>query len=501
MTSLWLDTSPSTTKGVAPVTGATYDTIVAGAGLTGVTTALLLARAGQRVALVEARLPGAVTTGNTTGKLSLLQGTVMSRIRRHQGEARLRAHAEANRAGQAWLVAELSGRPSAYQVRDAYTYATTDEGRRVLETELEATTTAGIAAEWADDPGLPFPTTGAITLRDQVQLHPMEVISSMLDEYERLGGVVHIWCRLHGVDTTHGVTVATSRGPLRSERLVLATGTPVIDRGAYFARLRALRSYVVACRVTEPVPDGMYLSVDTPTRSLRTATTSQGEFFLVGGNGHPTGQERHAARSLAGLEHWAAQYWPTASFTHAWSAQDYRPIDGLPYVGHAPLTKDRVLVATGYDKWGMTNAVAAALRLAGEVSGAEPAWAEPLETVSPRAMSLVDGLRLNAGVASHLTAGWASATTRSLPDEPPGEGAGIVGRVGTRPAARSTVEGRTCTVSAICTHLGGVLAWNDAERSWDCPLHGSRFSCTGRVLEGPAVDDLIPLSDGSGRDE
>jgi glycine/D-amino acid oxidase-like deaminating enzyme/nitrite reductase/ring-hydroxylating ferredoxin subunit len=490
MTSLWLATSPSSTQGVPPVPDARYDTVVVGAGLTGVTTALLLARAGQRVALIEARLPGAVTTGNTTGKLSLLQGTVMSRIRRHQGDAMLKAHAEGNRVGQAWLVEHMSSKGITYQVRDAYTYATTDEGRRSLEHELDATQAAGIGAAWVGDAGLPFPVSGAIMLADQVQLHPMELLASLLGEYESLGGVLHTWCRFHGVVTGTFCEISTSRGVLRADRVVLATGTPVLDRGAYFARLQALRSYAVACRVTEPVPDGMYLSVDSPTRSLRTAMTRDGEFFVIGGNGHATGRQTHTKEAIADLEHWTSSHFPTASFTHAWSAQDYRPIDGLPYVGHLPMTKDRVLVATGYDKWGLTNAVAAALRMAGSLTGSDVAWAAPLETLPPKAMSLVDAMRFGAEVAGQLTGGWAGATTHALTDDDPAEGQGFVGRVGARPAARSTVDGRTCTVSAVCTHMGGVVVWNDAERSWDCPLHGSRFSPTGRILEGPAVDDL-----------
>jgi glycine/D-amino acid oxidase-like deaminating enzyme/nitrite reductase/ring-hydroxylating ferredoxin subunit len=490
MTSLWLATHPISTQGVPPVPDARYDTVVVGAGLTGVTTALLLTRAGQRVALVEARVPGVVTTGNTTGKLSLLQGLVMSRIRTHQGDDVLRAHAEANRAGQSWLIRHLNTNGLSYQVRNAYTYATTDEGRRSLDHELGATQASGIDARWADDAGLPFPVTGAITLANQIQLHPTEVLASLLREYESLGGVLHTWARFHSVETGSGCEISTSRGQLRADRVVLATGTPVLDRGAYFARLQALRSYVVACRVTEPVPDGMYLSVDSPTRSLRTAITRDGEFFLIGGNGHPTGREAHPKQAIADLEHWTSSYFPTASFTHAWSGQDYRPIDGVPYVGHVPMTKDRVLTATGYDKWGLTNAVAAALRIAGSLTGSDVAWAEPLETLPPRAMSLVDAVRFGVGVAGQMTGGWAGATTHGLPDEDPAEGVGVVGRVGARPVARSTVDDRTCTVSAVCTHLGGVVVWNDAERSWDCPLHGSRFSPTGRVLEGPAVDDL-----------
>jgi len=471
MTSLWLATNPLNSQGVPPVPDATYDTVVVGAGLTGVTTALMLARDGQRVALIEARMPGAVTTGNTTGKLSLLQGKVMSRIRKHQGDATLKAHAEANRVGQAWLVDHMSSNGVQYQVRDAYTYATTDDGRRVLETKA-----AGIDADWADDAGLPFEVTGAITLAAQIQLHPMELLGSLLDEYESLGGVLHTLCRFQSVDTASGCTISTSRGTMHADRVVLATGTPVLDRGAYFARLQALRSYVVACRVTEHVPSGMYLSVDSPTRSLRTAVTRDGEFFLIGGNGHPTGRHMHPKEAIADLEHWTSNNFPTASFTHSWSAQDYRPIDGVPYVGHVPMTKDRVLLATGYDKWGLTNAVAAALRISGSISGTDVAWAEPLETLPPRAMSLVDAVRFGVEVAGHMTGGWAGATTHGLPDEHPAEGVGVVGRVG--------------AVSAICTHMGGVVVWNDAERSWDCPLHGSRFSGTGQVLEGPAVDDL-----------
>lgn len=490
MTSLWLATSPVRTQGIPPRPDARYDTVVAGAGLTGVTTALLLARAGQRVALIDARVPGAVTTGNTTGKLSLLQGLVMSRVRKHQGDVTLKAHAEANRVGQAWLVDHMATNGIKYQARPAYTYATTDSGRQSLERELEATQAAGIGAVWADDAGLPFPVTGAITLIDQVQLHPMEVLRSLLDEYESLGGVLHTWCRFQGVDTRSGCTISTSRGTMHADHVVLATGTPVLDRGAYFARLQALRSYAVACRVTEPVPVGMYLSVDSPTRSLRTAVTRDGEFFVIGGNGHPTGREAHPKQAIADLEHWTSAYFPTASFTHSWSAQDYRPIDGLPYVGHVPLTKGRVVLATGYDKWGLANAVAAALRMAGSLTGTDLAWAEPLEALPPKAMSLVDAVTFGAEVAGQMTGGWAAATSHPLPDEDPGEGEGVVGRVGVRPAARSTVDDRTCTVSAVCTHMGGVVVWNDAERSWDCPLHGSRFSPTGRVLEGPAVDDL-----------
>lgn len=490
MTSLWLATGPGLPAGTELEPSGSYDTVVVGAGITGVTTALLLARAGQRVALIEARTPGAVTTGNTTGKVSLLQGSTMSRIRHRQGDEILKAHVTANLMGQDWLVAYLTASDLPFQVRTACSYAMSDAGRRRLERELEATRSAGLATEWVTDPGLPYEVSGAISLADQVQIHPMEFLAAMLDEFVDLGGRLHLGCRFQGVDIGPTCEVLTSLGTVRGERVVLATGTPVMDRGGHFAKLKALRSYAVACRVTEPVPEGMYLSVDEPTRSLRTAQTADGEFLVVGGGGHSVGREPRTGRSWRDLEHWTGQYFPTASFTHSWSAQDYRPIDGIPYVGALGWSGHRIAVATGFDKWGMTNGVAAALRLAGELTGEPPAWAEPLRAAGLRPATVVDGLEFAAETGSRMSTGWAGAVVRSLPDAPPAEGEGIVGRDGTSVVARSTVEGRTCSVSAVCTHLGGILTWNEAERSWDCPLHGSRFSPVGRVLEGPAVDDL-----------
>jgi nitrite reductase/ring-hydroxylating ferredoxin subunit len=165
----------------------------------------------------------------------------------------------------------------------------------------------------------------------------------------------------------------------------------------------------------------------------------------------------------------------------------------LPLVGVLPGSRGRVFVASGYHKWGMTNAVAAALRLAGRLdAGQQPEWASVLDGASGVA-GWPETVRFTAEVGVAAGRGWVRAEARTLPADPPAEGQGIVGRRGGRPAATSTVDGRTCTLSAVCTHLGGVVSWNEADRSWDCPLHGSRFSADGTVLEGPATSDLQRL--------
>jgi glycine/D-amino acid oxidase-like deaminating enzyme/nitrite reductase/ring-hydroxylating ferredoxin subunit len=492
MTSFWLDTDPVPERGAPLQPGQKYDVAVVGAGLTGLTTAVLLAAAGLRACVIEARSVGAVATGNTTAKLSLLQGTILSTLLRRHGEDAVRAYVRANLAGQEWLLSFLAARGLAAEQRDALTYANADGGLRTLEAELDASVAAGLPVEWAEDIGLPYAVAGAIRLPGQAQLHPTEVLDALLDEFLAHGGALHTGCRVRDVDVDGGCRVSTSAGEVRVERVVLATGTPILDRGGHFARLRAERSYALAFRVPGTLPQGMYLSLDSPPRSLRTAMGPAGEVLLVGGNGHPVGRHDSPRQLVEDLEAWTGRHFPGAKRTHAWSAQDYAPATGMPLVGALPWSGGRVFVATGYHKWGMTNGVAAGLRLAGALTGGLPDWAGELDAASGPG-GWLEAAKANLEVAGSAASGWLGAEARSLPDEV-AEGAGAVGRLGALPAARSTVAGRTCTVSAVCTHLGGILAWNDAELSWDCPLHGSRFDASGQVLEGPATADLEQLT-------
>lgn len=498
-TSLWLDTHP------VPATGADrltqddrYDTVVAGAGLTGLTTAVLLARAGQRVAVLEARSVGAVATGNTTAKVSLLQGTTLAEISRHQSEEVLRSYVEGNRQGQSWLLGYLDEHGVDYQRRPAYTYATSGEGLAGLHAEQEADLAAGLEVTWTTETELPYPVAGAIRLEDQVQVHPMEVLDALAAEFRQRGGTLIEGVRVTGAGFRSPLTVQTSAGELRADHLVLATGVPVLDRGGYFAKLSPHRSYAQSYRVPGPIPQGMYLSADSPSRSLRTAPVDGGELLLVGGNGHVVGRSDSTQAAVDDLEEWTQEHFPGAERTHAWSAQDYRSANLIPFVGTLPRGGGNISLATGFNKWGMTNGVAAALRISAQVLGVSLDWPKPMGRRLTTPSDLLTGLKDNAAVGTRLAAGWASAELTSLADAPPAEGRGIVGRDHGRPVAVSTVDGVTCRLSAVCTHLGGVLSWNDAERSWDCPLHGSRFAADGSVLEGPAVRDLRAAADTAG---
>lgn len=474
--------------------GAAYDVVVVGAGLSGLATAYLLATRGLAVVVLEARRVGAVATGNTTGKVSLLQGTSLSVIRAQAGAESALAYVQANEAGQQWLL-EVLPEGDLLQRRDAWTYAVTQSGRPQVTDELSACREAGLPVEEMESTrtGLPFPTVAAVRLVDQAQVHAGRMLRHLWRGVREAGGEVVEGVRVRGVDHGRPCVVSTDRGSVQGATVVLATGTPILDRGLHFSMLEPKRSYGSAYRVSGEIPLGMYLSADSPTRSLRTAPTASGELLVVGGNGHPVGKpdERGMTPSelVADLDTWTRTHFPGAERTHRWSAQDYRSPDGIPYAGPIGHGQDNVLVACGYNKWGMTNGAAAALALAGRVVGEPVPWAGVLEGRGFGMKRAKEVATFNATVAARLASGLVRAETTELPDAPP-EGTGVVGRDGVKPVAVSTVDGVTRRVSGQCTHLGGVLEWNDAECTWDCPLHGSRFAADGAVLEGPATSDL-----------
>lgn len=493
MTSLWLENHEPSRIPVSDMpAGVSYDVAIAGGGLTGLATAAAVARTGRRVVLLEARSVGAVATGNTTAKLTVLQGARLSEIRRRHSLDVAGAYLTASQEGQRWLLDLCAQREVSVQRRPAYSYATTEDGARRLEAEQEVAHELGLDVRWKESTELPFPVAGAICLEDQAQFDPMDVLTALAHELRGLGGVIVEGARVTGVNRRGPLTVTTTAGEVRADQLVLATGSPVLDRGGHSLRMVPHRSYALAYRVPADgwIPHGMFVSVDGPVRSLRSAAHGGADLLLVGGNDHITGRATSPAALIADLDEWTRGLVPGAERTQTWSAQDYEPFGGLPLIGALPGSGGTIYAATGYGKWGMTGAVAAARAIAGSLDGRAPSWLGTLQSATGGLGTLAAGASATAQVGRELVQGWASGELRALDPRPPEEGQGVVGRSEGRPVGVSTVGGRTCAVSGVCTHLGGVLSWNDAETTWDCPLHGSRFAPDGTLLEGPAVADL-----------
>lgn len=498
MTSLWLADRPDhlIAPTLAQESERSADVVVVGAGITGLVTAVLLARAGQDVLVLEARTAGAGATGNTTAKISLLQGTRMSDILSKHSPQVARHYAEGNLEGQQWLIDYCTTRGIDLQREDAYTYAQSPRGVAKAKSELQACQTAGLDVEWTDEADVPFPFHGGVRLADQAQFDPMPFLDSLIAELHERDGRLVEGTRVQRVSHDGGARlklhVQTSTGTgldILANRCVLATGVPILDRGGFFARLSAHRSYCIALQVPGNITRGMFISTDSPTRSTRSAPTADGELLIVGGAGHPVGRNTDPAASVDELASWAKVHWPGAAQTHFWSAQDYAPIDALPYVGPILPGHDEILVATGFDKWGMTNGVAAALALSGRILGGRIDWAEAFASWSPHELSgIPTAVQANLAVGLNLAKGWIKPVTRIGAEA--GEDCGVVSGPPWRLEAHSLVDGVERTVSPVCPHLGGIVNWNDADKSWDCPLHGSRFAPDGTLIEGPATRDL-----------
>lgn len=499
--SLWRATNPTA---YAPlVEDVDCDVVVIGAGLTGLTTAVLLARAGTRVRVVESRSVGAGCTGYSSAKASVLHGIKVSELAQVHGTDTANAYVAANQAGYDWLIHQAAQGSCGLEHRDAALWTEQEDRVGDLEREAEALRIAGVTAEMRADIGLPLPVKASLHVPDQAQIDPQAYLAVLAAEIDAAPGcAVHEGSRVlavhdrfqpgRGMLSTRP-TVRTAAATLTCDRVVVATQIPFLDRAAWFARLRPHRSYVLACRTDRPAPRTMLLSVDSPSRSVRTAADpAGGELALIGGDGHVPGKGPDTREHLTALAGWTQQTLGLQAVPYRWAAQDYSTLDGRPKVGALWPGPTRVLVATGYDKWGLTNGTAAAIVLAGDILGTP---SEHAEVYAPHKLpvrrSVSTFVKTNATVAKDLASGWAGAVTAPSPTAPP-EGEGIITRGKGLPCATSTVDGVTRSVSAVCSHLGGILEWNAADRSWDCPLHGSRFAADGAVLQGPATADLDP---------
>jgi glycine/D-amino acid oxidase-like deaminating enzyme/nitrite reductase/ring-hydroxylating ferredoxin subunit len=501
-TSLWVDTAPESDYPVLKP-GVHVDVAVLGGGIAGLTTALLLKRDGARVAVVEAGRVGGGVTAYTTAKVSSLHGIQYQSVESSFGSDGARTYAEANEAGLdqvARFIDEL-GIDCDFRRKPAFTYTEDPDDVGRIEDEVEAAQRAGLAASFTTETDLPWPVAGAVRVDDQAEFHPRRYLLRLAEEVA--GGGSHVFERSRAIAVAGGrerVRISTTRGELTADQVVVATHFPFLDRGVYFARMHPERSYGLGLYLKPgaKAPQGMYLSTESPAHTVRSHPTARGaaapeEMVIAGGESHKTGQGGDTAARVARLEAWARERFDVRSIEYRWSTQDNMPVDGVPFIGRLAPFQKRLWVATGFMKWGLTNGTAAGMILTDLIGGRSNPWADLFDSTRFKALASAKELvKENANVGVHFV-----GDHLSRPDVPsvgslaPGEG-GIVRRGASKVAAYRDDSGTVHAVSAVCTHLGCQVKWNQAERSWDCPCHGSRFDVSGHVIQGPAVKDLEP---------
>ena len=404
---------------------------IIGGGMAGLLCAHRLTQQGVSCVVVEAdRILGGVTR-NTTAKLTTQHGLCYHKLVQQFGLSAARSYWQANQMALRQFERMAGEIDCDFEKKDSYMFCR--GGTTALEKEMAALYKLGIRAEFTNRTGLPVPVTGAIRFPGQAQFHPLKFAAGLLPGlkvYEN--SPVRQWT---------GKDLVTDRGRITASKIIVATHFPIFNKhGGYFLKLYQQRSYVLALK-NAPELDGMYLETEENGISLRRA----GKFLLLGGGGHRTGKQ---GGGWERLEHVAREWFPGSQEHCRWANQDCMSLDGVPYIGRYGRIAPDLFVATGFNKWGMTSSMVAAMVLTDLVQGKESPW-EAL--FSPQRSVLRPQLFENL---------WESTVNLLRPTTP------------------------------RCPHLGCALRWNKAEHTWDCPCHGSRFAKDGTLLDGPATGDL-----------
>ncbi|MDK1471943.1 FAD-dependent oxidoreductase [Streptomyces sp. 549] len=493
--SYWMESTETTSH--PPLTGALeVDVAVIGGGIAGLSTAWELARRGRKVAVLEADRIAAGVTGHTTAKLSALHGLTYSAVRRAHdaGTAALHAQAQSHAVQHVVGVCADLGLAVDLERAPAFVYAESEKGVEKIREEADAAREAGLAASFVTYTTLPFPVAGAVRVDDQMQFHPRKYLLGLARDMLEHGAVIHERTRVVELKEGSPCRLTTEYGAqVTAGDVVVATHYPVFDRAVMFARLKPRRELVVAGAIpAEDDPAGMFITPEHRTRSVRTAPLSNDRrLLLVTGESFTPGDEGVAER-FDRLSRWAREHFPRVSLDYRWATQDNDTEDSLPYIGLFHPGARHVWVATGFGGWGMSSGVLAGTLLAAAVTGTDsPPWAKIYDPRRvPRLRAAQKLVKFQASVARHFIGDRVRTPhADSVTEIAPGDGA-IVRIDGRRCAVHRDHDGTLQAVSARCTHLGCLVQFNDAETTWDCPCHGSRFGVDGSVIQGPATSPL-----------
>ena len=490
--SYWIDsTLPSSYPALSQ--DVTVDVAVVGGGLAGVMTAKLLKDAGKTVALIEADRIGAGVSGHTTAKIAALQQLLYAELIDKHGEEKARLAGESNRAAIARL-ADLIATENIdcdFERKANYTFATDADGLAKVKAEVEATQKLGLPTSFVESVDLPFPVTGAIMMADEAQFHPRKFMLAIAATLPGNGSHVFEQTRVSTVEDETPCRVITDNGPtVIAQDVVITTNLPILDIGLYFAKTYPQRSYLAGGRIdASRAPQGMYIGVGKGYRSIRTTPTDDGgTLLIVGGEGHKVGSEEATDERFRRLESYLQETFGVTA-EYRWSSQDFVSFDKLPYIGAITPAHQHTYVATGFSLWGMAKSVISAMVLTDRILGRENPWADLYDSTRATPFVTPTSIQQNLEVGAHWVGDRFKGLFDSTDNVAPGEGK-LVTHQGGKVAAYRDNSGQLHTVSAVCPHLGCIVAWNQAETSWDCPCHGSRFSCDGKILHGPAVKPL-----------
>ena len=444
MQSVWSDT------GAPPVfpslgTNAKTDVLIIGGGMAGVLCGYFLRRAGVDCVIAEGGSVGGGVTKNTTAKITAQHGLFYARLLQNAGAEKAKAYLDANQAAVEKFK-ELAGEiPCSLEIKPSFVYSTSQRNAgNEIEREVRAVNRLGTNAKLVQKIPLPFKTAGAVMFEGQAQFNPLEFLYGAARGLTVYQDTFVERLRLFK-EHPRNIIAVTNRGLIKARRVIIATHFPFLNKyGGYFLKMYQHRSYVLALANAGDV-NGMYLGASNAGTGL--SFRNYGELLLIGGGGHRTGEHRSEG-GWDSLRQFARRHYPNAVEKYAWASQDCMTLDGVPYIGQYSGSTPDIYVATGFNKWGMSGSMTAAMVLTAMLTGQK---SRHFEVFSPQRNPLKPQLAFNA--------------------------------------AKAVVNLLTPSQTR-CPHMGCALKWNPSEGSWDCPCHGSRFSKDGGVIDNPAMRGL-----------
>ena len=475
-----------------------FDVVIAGGGITGITTGLLLQKAGKSVLIAEAHNTGFGTTGGTSAHLNTFLDTSYGAIEKNFGEGEDQLVADGVQQALDLIDenVEVLHIDCGYEKKSAYMFSADKKQTKELDAIYESCTK--VRVDVAYTPNIPLKTTfeKALVFKGQRQIHPLKYLASLAREFVQSGGVILESCRIMSADENQEpIQLSTNRGTISGFKLIYATHIPPGVNLLHF-RCAPYRSYVMAVTLEndDDYPDAMIYDLEDPYHYIRTQEIDGEKYLLVGGEDHKTGHEENTEHCFRKLESFIRTYFPVKEIKSKWSSQYFEPVDGLPYIGNLPGSTDSVFVATGFGGNGMMHSAIAAITLTELILTGKSKYAELFD---PNRIKMVAGfsnfIKEAADVAGKFVSRLLpSGHIKTLSELARGE-AKIVDYEGQKMGIYKDDDGSLHAVHTACTHIRCDVSWNTAEKSWDCPCHGSRFSIDGEVLTAPARKDLSKI--------
>jgi glycine/D-amino acid oxidase-like deaminating enzyme/nitrite reductase/ring-hydroxylating ferredoxin subunit len=472
---------------------------VVGAGIAGLTTAYLLARAGKTVVVLDDGPIGGGMTQRTTAHLVTALDDRYFELERLHGATGARLAAESHAASIDLIesIVKEEKIDCEFERLDGYLFVPPGESKKILERELEAVHRAGLTdIEMVERaPIEPFDTGKALRFPRQAQFHPLKYLSGLARAIERDGGRIYNETHADKIEGGEPARIETTTGySVTADAVVVATNTPVNDRFEIHTKQAAYLTYVIGARIPkDSVTRALFWDTPDPYHYVRVESADGHDVLISGGEDHKSGQKDDANMRFAALERWTrARFAMIEAIEYRWSGEVMEPVDGLAFIGRNPLDDDNVFIATGDSGNGMTHGTIAGMLITDLIMGKANVWSDLYDPARKTLSAAIEFVKENLNVAEQYA-------DLILPGEVESEdeiksGSGAVVRRGLKKIAVYKDEGENVKeLTAVCPHLGCIVAWNSLEKTWDCPCHGSRFDAVGQVIMGPANSNLEPV--------